>query len=472
MNVKKYDYLVPIAFLIISIIVSFITKSTYEEGDSINHYFYSKYAWKHPHLFLDYWGKPLFILLSAPFAWFGWAGMTLFNILVVFFSAILTWLTAKKLNIKYPVLAVLLCYFTPKYFLMQFSGLTELLFGLLLIAPVYFWVAEKKITALIILSFIPYSRSEGMIICIVWFVYLLISSNYKYLPLVLTGTVLYGIVGYFAKNNFLWYFTENIYATKPHNYGAGKWNHFIEFYPELTGIVFIVLWWIGWLFPLISAARIRQLFKDKQRLFEVVVIYGCVAAYFVSHSYFWYKGIWGSFGLIRVLVALTPLCALIALRGVNLLDYCIPAVAKKVYISIITVLVIAVPLLPSHGYSFDFKKDFEANFLQRVQTKATDYYKESLPPSTKFFTTALYVNVLLDLDPFDTTQTNWCHEYRNRMEVGNYMFWDSWYAVVESTVPFEQLTARDDLKFIRRFDYRDINADSTEYNVCIFQKIK
>ena len=52
-----------------------------ESGDGIQHYQIARYAWQHHELFLHSWGKPLFTLLSSPFAQLGIWGMTIFNAL-------------------------------------------------------------------------------------------------------------------------------------------------------------------------------------------------------------------------------------------------------------------------------------------------------------------------------------------------------------------------------------------------------
>jgi hypothetical protein len=49
-----------------------------DAGDGIMHYYISNASWQNPSLFLDHWGKPLFILLSSPFSQFGFAGIVFF----------------------------------------------------------------------------------------------------------------------------------------------------------------------------------------------------------------------------------------------------------------------------------------------------------------------------------------------------------------------------------------------------------
>ena len=58
-----------------------------EPGDGITHYQIAHYAFKYPGNFLKHWGKPIFTLLTAPFAQLGFVGMILFNLLVFTLSS-------------------------------------------------------------------------------------------------------------------------------------------------------------------------------------------------------------------------------------------------------------------------------------------------------------------------------------------------------------------------------------------------
>ena len=74
------------AWFIVLCLVAIFTNGTGDAGDSVQHYLFSKSAFKHPELFLDHWAKPIFVLLSAPFAQLGFVGMKIFNCLIIFGS--------------------------------------------------------------------------------------------------------------------------------------------------------------------------------------------------------------------------------------------------------------------------------------------------------------------------------------------------------------------------------------------------
>ena len=129
-------------------------------GDTYTHYLIAKYAFKHPEHFLDHWGKPIFTLFAAPFAQFGLKGVEAMNILSGIGAGIFAALTAKELGYKYSFLAVALTVFAPVMYMGIYSGLTEPISSLILVAGVYFYSRKKYIGGSVILSFLILCRTE------------------------------------------------------------------------------------------------------------------------------------------------------------------------------------------------------------------------------------------------------------------------------------------------------------------------
>ncbi len=65
-----------VAWLILCI-VAITANGTADEGDSVNHYLYSRYAFAHPENFFNHWAKPIFVMITAPVAYFGFTAMKL-----------------------------------------------------------------------------------------------------------------------------------------------------------------------------------------------------------------------------------------------------------------------------------------------------------------------------------------------------------------------------------------------------------
>jgi hypothetical protein len=53
---------------------------TADEGDSVEHFLYAKYAFIHPENFVNHWAKPVFVWIAAPFAQLGFSGVKFLNV--------------------------------------------------------------------------------------------------------------------------------------------------------------------------------------------------------------------------------------------------------------------------------------------------------------------------------------------------------------------------------------------------------
>lgn len=160
-------------------------------GDTITHFLFAKYAFKYPIFYFDHWGKPVFTFLASPFAQFGFTGMKIFNAIITLLTLYFTYQCAVLLKIKQPVLPVIFCIFMPSYYILTFSGLTEPLFALFLSIGLYFLLKQKYLTSVIWVSFMPFVRSEGLIIILAFACFLILKRKWKLLPFFITGGILY-----------------------------------------------------------------------------------------------------------------------------------------------------------------------------------------------------------------------------------------------------------------------------------------
>jgi ABC-type cobalt transport system substrate-binding protein len=104
---KHLLYAVTGLLFTIFLVIAAHTEGSYGGADSFQHYLISRYSWKHPHLLLDHWGKPLFTLLSSLFSQFGFYGIQCFNILIGMITAWLTYKVLEHLNVKLAPFAVI-----------------------------------------------------------------------------------------------------------------------------------------------------------------------------------------------------------------------------------------------------------------------------------------------------------------------------------------------------------------------------
>src|SRR5664279_4019968 len=147
---KSKHWILLVSLFALLVILSLLSQGFYGGADNVTHYYISRYSFQYHHLFLDPWGRPVFTIMSSPFSQFGFQGLKIFNILLGCLTALLAFLTARKLGIARPWLVIIFVIFTPMYFLMTMTGLTEIQFGFILILAVYLFFDEKYIAAAII----------------------------------------------------------------------------------------------------------------------------------------------------------------------------------------------------------------------------------------------------------------------------------------------------------------------------------
>lgn len=438
------------AIAVALLILAFVFNGTGDEGDSITHYLLSKYAFVQPKNFLNHWAKPFFVLFSAPFAQFGFVGIKLFNIICTLTTLYFTYRSAIFLQIERPVLAIWLTMAAPAYAVLTLSGLTEPMFAAVLMASLYGIMTKRYVWALLVLSFLPFVRSEGLVIFGSVIIYLCYSKQCRYIPLLAFGHVAYSIIGYFYYHDFLWVFNKMPYATLSSGYGSGRLNHFFEKLPQITGDVLKALWIIGMIFGI---KQLVQSVRNKKWLLsaeEIWLVYGCFVSYFVAHSMFWYMGIFNSYGLLRVMIGVLPLLALIALLGFNwLLTFAKPQHQKYLATSIL----IALFVLPFMGRKTWSSASFALKPDQLAQNTLYNYLKTQYPnyQSYYYYYSAPYLSLLFAQNfdgyvrgnmpqPNTRLPIDMANQTDNKAKPA-FVIWDDWYAPTESNVSLEQISS-------------------------------
>ena len=145
------------------------------------HFFISEASWSKPYLLLDHWGKPLFTLLSSPFAHWSYTGILLFNLLVFTLTTVGAWRILKLLQVatlwKFVFPFVLLG--SVQYNITILSGLTEPLFSLFLLWASYFYLNKKGLLAALLIGCLPFLRSEGQLPLILMVLLFVLNKEYK-----------------------------------------------------------------------------------------------------------------------------------------------------------------------------------------------------------------------------------------------------------------------------------------------------
>jgi len=364
------------ALLAISAVVACFTRGTHDSGDSLNHYLFARYAFRHPLNFLDSWAKPLFTLLAAGPAQGGFLGMKLFQCGMVAASAWCAFRIAQAIRLPAPALVILFAYSEPDYFLIQFSGLTEPLFGLVLVWAVLLALREQPGWSAAVVSWLPFVRSEGFILMGLWVVYLAWQRQWQCMPALLLGYAVYSVVGAVVLGEPGWVFGHNPYGTIS-VYGHGEWTHFLRNMANLLGWVLTALFVLGgvrmlrnWARP---AGRAQPWFRA-----ELLLVYGSIVVFVGAHTLFWAKGLFNSAGLARVLNGIAPLAAVVALSGLALLTEKAKTVAAQRRMRIAAAVAVVVWLCSGARNAVRPSRDFTTPTDQALAQRAAAWLHHNL----------------------------------------------------------------------------------------------
>jgi hypothetical protein len=292
-----------------------------ELGDSINHYLYAKYAFVHPENFLDLWAKPLFVILSSPFATISMVAVYVFNIACTLTTCFALYKCAKILEIEEAWAILPLTVFTPVYFALIPTALTEVLCSMFLAFLVWALLSKKYHLAAILASILPFARQEGYLVLPIMIVLLTALKQYKSIPFLITGILVYCIATYIMLGDALWFIHHHPYNPGKSVYGSGSLLHFINEKERIFGnyYFFLGVASLG-IYCFVNGLKIIKKKADfDKNVIVFLLLIGFPVAFFCIHSYIWWKGVSGSAGLIRVMGVIIPYCSLIVAYGLSLI---------------------------------------------------------------------------------------------------------------------------------------------------------
>lgn len=454
MKLLRSPYPLMLLHLILGVLTLIIFDGTGDSGDSIYHYLYARSAPDHPELYFDHWAKPLFVLLYSPMAQIGFIGVQLLNLLVVNATLYFTYQTAKKLDIPSPYFTLILLIFSPLYFVLTFSGLTEPLFAFFLILAFFMQLNKRHALAIVLISFLPFVRSEGLFFIGIFGLWEVLRGRYTSLLFLLTGSFIYGLAGYFVHNDFFWTITKIPYSKLSSTYGSGTALHFIEQLIYVVGIPFYLLFWIGFLFLTVHYFLRRTSFK------LVYFLLGSVVAFILAHTIFWYYGIFNSMGLKRVLICVIPFMALIATYGLSQIQFILQHFSYRLAGAIVYIFALYTMVFPftKNPAAIDFKHDLNLHVEQVQANKIANYinahYKEP-----KIIVGNTYFCEILNIDCFDPSRKSFITpEAIETAQPGDLIIWDNWFSIVEHGISLDYLINKPNFKLV----FETENTDNRE----------
>ena len=470
---KHAEAVLLLCLIIFFSLLSYKSEGAYGGADNYGHYQFARYAFKYPHLFLDLWGKPAFTFLTSPFAQFGFMGMKFFNLIAGLLAAFVTYKVCKHFSYRFSWLAIIMVCFAPAYLSMMLSGMTEILFSLVLISSVYLALRKNFIWSAVILSALPFVRNEGFVVFPFFITYYILQKQYKAIPFILTCFIVVSIAGAGYYRDVLWVFTRTPYTGAKDIYGSGSLFHFVNATKDIFGIPLAILGVIGIVFLIVELIKKKynmSWFRSSHPVEELLLVMGPLAAYYVAHSFLWWKGLGGSLGLIRVIAGVVPLFAVIGIKGINRMA----AVLQLKWVAFIIVVVFTYLLLVTPFKVLQLPVRLEP--AERLVKDAGIWiHQQGLDKHRVYYYDPLYW-FFLDIDPND--QNNTWQFVPNRevpsqaMPDSSVVFWDAHFGPNEGGLKLEKLMNDTFLSLLKVF--RPLQPFTTlggyNYELCVFRK--
>ena len=470
-HIKDFSLFAFFAILFfIGVYTVFHTQNSFGGADNIAHYSAAHYGWDYPYLLFGHWNKPVFTILSSPFAQFGINGVRIYNLLLGLLSAFLTFKTAQLLGLKSAFISVLLLLLAPVYFILMFTSLTEPSFSFFLILAVYLFFSDKLHWSAIVISFIPMIRNEGMIILPLFALAFALRKSYTSISLLAFGFILISLLGMPYHDGFWWQITEMPYHEKS-CYGSGEWYHFLAKTSETEGYINLILFSVSFIILLVKYLR-KGAFVFEDEFYKLLIIFAPFIVYFTAHSVVWAMGTGGSLGLIRVIGAVIPLMALGSVFSFEILHKFLIDRSKVLLYSIY----LGVALFMFNSSNYIYKWGFYPTNREKLLKKTADYIQENAL-DTNFI--VYYDGILLQYlnkNPYDNNETHWMiddHEHPSMQFPNNtIIIWDSHFGNNEGDMPLKNLRADSNLVQLKhiapKVSYKILNG--YDYEIYVFQK--
>ena len=450
MNHPLMVILLLLAAAVLGVWVIYAFDGTGDSGDSIVHYQFARFAYKHPMNFLDSWAKPVFVLLTAPFAQFGFVGMKSFNLLLSVMTSFLLFRVLRKMGASMAWMTIPFLFAAPLFFTLIFSGLTEYLFAFFLVLALYLSMNRRFWVAGLLISFLPFVRSEGLLILPVFMLYFVLRRQGYALLWLLTGHLVYALAGAIFKGDPFWMFTQNAYVAFSNEYGSGDLWHFFRQMPYVIGVPLAVLLVASMV--LFAVLLFRKDFRCRPFFTERVVLVALpFLVYFAAHVVFWKFGLFHSMGLKRVLIAVVPLMILPVVEGLSMLYDWMSRKHIRWAGLILMLLFHAVVVFPftSGPAAINPERELAREPLQREALAVCNQLKEKvvLGSFSRIYCSAQNIEFFLDMDPFDKERCLKVKEYQ-RGSGKSLVIWDCCAAQCEDGVAVETLLANENLEVL------------------------
>lgn len=291
-------------YLVLSFVWHFSTDAPWDD-DCISRYYNVKDAFKEPSAFINLWNRPLFVLVFAiPFQLSKHA-----ILLMAFISASSQYAlfeVAKKWKIKYAFMVVPFMAFQAFYFTISRSSLAEPLAAALIAWSLYFMLNKKLVWFAILGGLLPLARLELAPALLLWAVVLVQNKKWFHVLWLGVPTLLWNFGGTILEGDWLWLYHQTVGKEKGANsYGYTEFNHYFLRFIFIIGPVVFYFFIVGFIEGLLRKTANWFLYGGFSFVFSIYVLFS------------WKLSLGDAAGFLRHFITISPLMALIALKGMG-----------------------------------------------------------------------------------------------------------------------------------------------------------
>jgi len=277
--------------------------------DALGHHLISRYAWKHPQLFLDVWNRPLYTVLTALPASFGFRVNQLVHIGMSLVGIWLTMCLARRVGVKRLGFIAPLMLVQPAFLSVSWATMTEQLFLIVFLGACSLLIDEHPRMAGLIIGLAPLVRPEGLLLVVLWSV-MLSRRGYSASAMPWFGSLAWVLAGWPVYGDPLWLFDVSPYRIVP-GFRVIQWDYLRKFYDDFCGPVVFIFAQVGALVWVSRRPR-TEIRKSAPGLLSAAVLF---LFFFIVFD----NVIPTPSGFIgwRLLISLSPWLAILSLEGIN-----------------------------------------------------------------------------------------------------------------------------------------------------------
>ncbi|MCX7877713.1 MAG: hypothetical protein N2510_03615 [Ignavibacteria bacterium] len=332
--------------------------------DDSSHYNYNRHYLESYDKSTGAWHRMGRVLLFAIPAQFGLKGVQITSAFIFILTIYFTYKILKLHKLKNAEWIIPVTGFQPVLFNISYTSLAELPAAFLIVLSYYLFLKNKPVSVMIVSSLIFIFRTEYFYVACIYFLIYAFRKNYRVLPLVTTGPLLWYFYTTLITMNPLQFFHDmTLHSRLPRIEGGIDWYYYIFRAPKIYGILQVFFF---------LTALIVIFLRNEIKTYALPLFFFFTGI--LIQTLFALKGLelTCSIGQLRYVAVVGPMLGIVSAAG---MDYLYEKIKNTVlrYIMALMFLLIMFILGP---YATPFHNKFE---IEKVCDEIREFVKERYP---------------------------------------------------------------------------------------------